>query len=314
MYFKYFDSQHTTLEETCVTIGVFDGIHRGHTALLDATVNLSRQNGLKSICVTFDPHPLSLLKPDISPKLIYPLEKRCELIKDCGIDEVLVIKFDTVMARQSAQSFISNLLVDSLNVKAVVVGEDFKFGHNREGNLELLTQWGEKLGFKVLGLPLITDVIKNRISSTKLRTLILNGKVSLASELMGRYYSYKGKVVHGNKMGEKLGFPTANIFVNEGLVLPKNGIYAGYCNINNKKYVTAFSIGSRPTIDDVETVSFEAYIVDFDNNIYGIDLEVFLIDRLRDEIKFDSLEELVNQIKKDVEQTVQIVSKLNIWL
>ncbi len=299
-------------EGSCVTVGVFDGVHLGHRALIDKTIELAKSKNLKSVALTFDPHPLALLKPEAAPKMVYDIQKRCELILECGIDEVVIIQFDKTMALQSAEQFVASVLVKSLNSKFVVVGQDFKFGHNREGDLSYLKLWGSKLGFEAVGISLVTDGL-TRVSSTLLRSAIAEGNLSISYKIMSRNFSYIGEVIHGDSRGKEMGFPTANLKIDSNLVIPAQGVYCGYCFIGSQAKVAAISIGIRPTFVSDAPVSFEVYILDFTESLYGKSLEVFLVEKLREEIKFESVDDLLVQMKHDVERSVEIVSKLNIW-
>lgn len=311
MSVRYFDPEIALDNDTCVTIGVFDGVHLGHQALLKKTVEEARARGLKSVALTFEPHPLALLKPEAAPKMIYDLQKRCDLIKSTGLDEVIVIRFDQSMAIQSAENFIFSVLVDNLKAKVVVVGEDFRFGNNREGDLGYLKLRGSKLGFKTIGIPLVTDGSK-RVSSTLLRSGISAGNMADAYSMMLRYFSYSSRVIHGESRGAELGYPTANLIIDDKLVIPPNGIYAGFCFIDQEFKVAAVSIGIRPTFDDDNKLSFEIFIVDFTGNLYNRTIEIFFVERLRDEIKFESVDALMTQMRVDVEQSVEIIGKLKV--
>jgi riboflavin kinase/FMN adenylyltransferase len=265
-----------------VAIGTFDGVHRGHLRVIDA----ARRAGLGTAVVTFDPHPRSVLGGEVV--LLATLERRLELLEAAGVEDVLVLRFDERLAALSADEFAERIL-RRIGAETVAAGETFRFGRGREGDLELL----ERLGFDVRRVPLVENV-----SSSRIRQLLHAGETERAARLLGRPPEVEGIVVRGDGRGRELGFPTANLDVPEGLLVPPDGVYAG-CARNRR---AAVSIGTNPHFDGVER-RVEAHLLDFDGDLYGERLVVELWAPLREQRRFDSLEELVAAIGDDVERT-----------
>jgi riboflavin kinase/FMN adenylyltransferase len=265
-----------------VAIGTFDGVHRGHLRVIDA----ARKAGLRTTVVTFDPHPRSVLGGEV--ELLATLERRLELLEAAGVDDVLVLRFDERLASLSADEFAERIL-RGIGAETVAAGETFHFGRGREGDLELL----ERLGFDVRRVPLVENV-----SSSRIRQLIHAGETERAAGLLGRPPEVEGIVVRGDGRGRELGFPTANLDLPEGLLVPPDGVYAGWARDRR----AAVSIGTNPHFDGVER-RVEAHLLDFDDDIYGERLVVELWAPLREQRRFDSLDELVDAIGDDVERT-----------
>jgi riboflavin kinase/FMN adenylyltransferase len=265
-----------------VAIGTFDGVHRGHLRVIDA----ARKAGLRAAVVTFDPHPRSVLGGQV--ELLATLERRLELLEAAGVEDVLVLRFDERLAALSADEFAARIL-RGIGAEAVAAGETFRFGRGREGDLELL----ERLGFDVRRVPLVENV-----SSSRIRQFLHAGETERAAGLLGRPPEVEGVVVRGDGRGRELGFPTANLDVPEGLLVPPDGVYAGWARDRR----AAVSIGTNPHFDGVER-RVEAHLLDFDGDLYGERLVVELWAPLREQRRFDSLEELVAAIGDDVERT-----------
>jgi len=292
-----------------ITIGNFDGVHIGHQALFHEVIEKADTIGGTSIVMTFDPHPVRVLKQNGHLPLITLNEQKIELIENSGIDVLICIQFNKAFAAISAKEFIEDLLLKCIGMKAIVVGKDYTFGRNREGNLELLQTYADNLGFEVI----IADWVQtskglpNRISSTRTRELVMAGEVAEAKKLLGRYYQIRGVVTTGrNRGGRLLGFPTANITLHDELC-PKNGVYAVTLDCMGKKYQGVANIGYSPTFDD-GVFSIEVHILDFNENIYGQKIRVNFVQRIRDEIKFSEINELSDAIKKDIEKARKILS------
>lgn len=292
-----------------ITIGNFDGIHIGHQALFHEVIEKADTIGGTSIVMTFDPHPVRVLKQNGHLPLITLNEQKIELIENSGIDVLICIQFNKAFAEISAKEFIEDLLLKCIGMKAIVVGKDYTFGRNREGNLELLQTYADNLGFEVI----IADWVQtskglpNRISSTRTRELVMEGEVAEAKKLLGRYYQIRGVVTTGrNRGGRLLGFPTANITLHDELC-PKNGVYAVTVDCMEKKYQGVANIGYSPTFDD-GVFSIEVHILDFNENIYGQKIRVNFVQRIRDEIKFSEITELSDAIRKDIEKARKILS------
>lgn len=292
-----------------ITIGNFDGVHIGHQALFHEVIEKADTIGGTSIVMTFDPHPVRVLKQNGHLPLITLNEQKIELIENSGIDVLICIQFNKAFAAISAKEFIEDLLLKCIGMKAIVVGKDYTFGRNREGNLELLQTYADNLGFEVI----IADWVQtskglpNRISSTRTRELVMAGEVAGAKKLLGRYYQIRGVVTTGrNRGGRLLGFPTANITLHDELC-PKNGVYAVTVDCMEKKYQGVANIGYSPTFDD-GVFSIEVHILDFNENIYGQKIRVNFVQRIRDEIKFSEITELSDAIRKDIEKARKILS------
>jgi len=299
------------LKKAVVTIGNFDGVHIGHQALLHTVVEKAAFIQGTSAALTFDPHPMRILKTQEQPPLITLKEQKSELIARSGIDVLIQIPFTMEFAAITAREFVENLLIQRIGMKAMVVGKDYTFGRNREGNLKLLQQWAPKLNYEVLVVDWIQPAngISHRISSTRVRELVMDGWMDEARKLLGRYYQIRGKVATGrNRGGRLLGFPTANINLQDELC-PKQGIYAVTVEHQGRTYQGVANIGYSPTFED-HIFTVEVHIMDFEKNIYGDTIRVNFIERQRDEIKFDSIDALAKQIRLDIENARQILNRL----
>ncbi|MDP7354571.1 MAG: bifunctional riboflavin kinase/FAD synthetase [Desulfobacterales bacterium] len=292
-----------------ITIGNFDGVHIGHQVLLGrAAEKAGAMDGL-SLAMTFEPHPARVLGQNNHPPLITLYEQKAELIERSGIDVLITIPFTREFATITAKQFVGDLLVGKIGIKAIVIGQDYTFGKNREGNAALLKFFSKSFGFEVIVIDWIpaSDRIHGRISSTKIRELLMEGNVSEARKLLGRFYQIKGTVVSGQGRGGKvLGFQTANINLQDELC-PKTGIYAVTVECDDKKYEGVANIGYSPTFDD-HIFTVEVHILDFNKNIYGQKIRVNFIQRIRDEIKFSNIPALSKQIEKDVKEAHNILS------
>ena len=292
---------------TAVTIGAYDGVHRGHRAVIATVRRLAEQRGLATALVTFDRHPASVVRPASAPRLLTDLEQKLELLADTGLDHTVVLHFDEARSKESAEDFVNEVLVGCLNTKLVVVGEDFHFGHQRRGNVELLRSVGAELGFDVLPLSLVgldgepAADEGERVSSTAIRQALGAGELDRANRMLGRPYEVRGLVEHGDERGRTWGFPTANMAVPDETMLPADGIYAcWYERPSGAVLPAAVSLGRRPTIyDDQPYRLLEAHLLDFEGDLYGERAEVRFARRLRGEERFDSVDELVAQIHAD---------------
>ncbi|MBW3668518.1 MAG: bifunctional riboflavin kinase/FAD synthetase [Actinobacteria bacterium] len=286
-----------------VTIGAYDGVHLGHRALIAEVRQRAERLQCATAVVTFDRHPAMVVRPDSAPRLLTDLDQKLELLAETGVDYTLVVHFDEARSRESAEDFVHELLVGCLNTKAVVVGHDFHFGHGRRGNVALLTQMGGELGFDVLGLRLVGG--EPPYSSTRIRTLLAAGDVEAAAAVLGRHHEVRGTVERGDARGRTLGFPTANIEVPGEILLPADGIYAGwYRRPDGARHMAALSLGRRPTFyEHADSSLLEAYLLDFHGDLYGERAAVEFVARLRGEERFDSVEALVAQMGADVEAT-----------
>ncbi len=294
----------------CVlTIGVFDGVHRGHQSLIRAAVDRGAELGLPVVVMTFDPHPAEVVRPGNYPGLLTPLPRRAELVAGLGADVFLVLPFTAAVAAIEAESFIHDVIVNTLHAAAVVVGENFRFGHKAAGTVRLLAELGRRFGFTATGIGIVTDD-SLAVSSTYVRSCVAAGDVAAAADALGRPHRIEGFVVHGEgRGGSELGYPTANLDVLPHTAVPADGIYAGFFLLGENRSPAAISIGSNPTFSgQVRTV--EAFVLDERGNFYGRRIALEFIARLRDTERFDSAAALIAQIDRDVERTREILDGL----
>jgi riboflavin kinase / FMN adenylyltransferase len=286
-------------KKVCLAIGFFDGVHLGHQQIIRQTIADARQNDALALVLTFDRHPNEVVAPARVPLLIYSLPQKLRTIGSLGMDTLLLIHFDEKFSRQTGEEFIRNLAGDIGQIQSLCVGADFVFGHKRSGHVALLKKLGEEVGFVVHGLAAVS-LDGQTVSSTRIRELIRTGDLDAASQMLGRPYAISSRVIEGQHLGEKLGFPTANMDPT-GLVLPPNGVYAGLASVRGKSYLAAINIGFRPTISSGTQIAYiEAHLLNFSGELYGEELEVEIGEKLRDEKKFSSQNELREQIARDV--------------
>jgi riboflavin kinase / FMN adenylyltransferase len=289
-----------------VTIGAYDGVHLGHRLVISEVCRLAELRSLRSVVVTFDRHPAQVVRPESAPALLTSLDERLELLSSTGIDATMVVTFDETRMNEPPEDFVREILVDALNVKVVVVGDDFHFGRERKGNVELLIRLGAELGFEVVGLDLVGSdghpTSGMKVSSTQIRQVLKAGDVVRAAELLGRPHEVRGIVVHGDARGRQLGFPTANVAVDPEICLPADGIYAGwYFRPDGTPLPTAINLGRRPTFYEAQPYSLlEAFILDFSGDLYEEVARVQFVQRLRAEMKFESIDALIDQMNADV--------------
>lgn len=287
--------------ESVVTIGVYDGVHVGHRHTLGEVVAAATASGRRSVVATFDPHPASVLRPEHAPALLCDLEQRLELLDQLGIDKVAVIPFTKERAQEAPEMFFEEMLVDTLGAAEVIVGDDFHFGRGRSGNVELLANEGARHGVAVRHVHL-EAADGDIVSSTRIRGLVSEGEMLHAATLLGRVHELRGTVVRGDgRGGSELGYPTANVAVAEKLAVPGLGIYAGWYRDDQIGPIpAAISVGKRPTFYDDGEVLIEAYLLDFDGDLYGRAARVSFLHRLRGEERFDDVDELKAQMALDV--------------
>jgi riboflavin kinase/FMN adenylyltransferase len=286
-------------QEVCLAIGFFDGVHLGHQQIIRQTIADAQQHDAVALVVTFDCHPNTAVAPDRVPPLIYSLPQKLRAIEALGADALLLIHFDRQFSEQPGETFVRNLARDLGQIQSLCVGSAFTFGHKRDGNVALLKSLGEGLHFTVHGMAAVSLGGK-QVSSTRIREAIRAGNLDVANQMLGRVWSLAGKVMPGDRRGHELGFPTANVD-STGLVLPPNGVYAARALADGRQYRAAVNVGVRPTMKDaVPRVNVEAHLLDFKGELYGAELEITFIDRLRDEKKFSSLAALKEQIARDV--------------
>jgi riboflavin kinase/FMN adenylyltransferase len=286
-----------------VTVGNFDGVHRGHRKMLADVVGRAKELSAPSVVVTFDPHPLKVLHPEIAPKMIQTLRQREEAIEACGVDAVVIVPFTRDFSLTPAEKFIRELLVKRLAAREIHVGARFVFGRGRGGNLATLTLIGAAAGIAVVGIEDVSDE-QGAISSTRIRTALTEGDVTLAYALLGRPYVMDGLVAKGDRMGRKIGFPTTNLMPDNELY-PKDGVYFTTVRIESfdRTFPCVTNIGRRPTVYEDFARTIESYILDFSSDVYGESVRLSFFERLRDEKTFPSMLELTAQIHRDVEAT-----------
>jgi len=294
------------LRHPAVTIGNFDGVHLGHREIFRRVTEKAREQGGVSLVITFAPHPLQVVSPGTGVKLITNRKERRALIEAAGIDYLLEIPFDWSFASISARQFVEQILVDAIGIESLVIGYDYAFGRGREGNTELLRQFGDRLGFKVEVLkPVANDATV--YSSTAVRNMVIDGNVKDVVSVLGRHYSLTGTVVLGHQRGRGLGFPTANIDTDKDL-LPSAGVYAVKVRVGTAFYDGACNIGTNPTFKN-DRLSLEVFLFEFAGDLYGEELTLFFIDRLRGEMRFPGPEALKEAIAADVARCREILAR-----
>jgi|TARA_Y100000589_G_scaffold286861_1_gene287242 riboflavin kinase/FMN adenylyltransferase len=292
----------------CVlTIGKFDGVHQGHQAVLKNVIEQARRLGLPATVMVFEPHPEEVFTPDTAPARISPLAEKYQLLKAQGVDRLLCVRFNAQFAAQSPQSFIEQWLVKKLGVKFLVVGDDFRFGKARQGDFDMLQAAGLEHGFDVVSTRSFR--MKDcRISSTAVREALADSNFELAADMLGRPFYISGRVIHGEKKGRTIGFPTANVLLNR-CQTPVTGVFAVKLHIADKAYCGVANIGSRPTVNG-QRKQLEVHIFNFEGHLYGQRITVVPVEKIRDEQRFDGLSALQQQIARDVAQAQRIL-KMN---
>ncbi|MEQ9581760.1 MAG: bifunctional riboflavin kinase/FAD synthetase [Arenibacter sp.] len=293
---------------TAITIGTFDGVHIGHRKILERLINSAKVLELKSTVLTFFPHPRMVLQKDVSIKLLNTIDEKIKILEELGIDYLIVHPFTKEFSRLSATQFVRDILVNDLKTKKIIIGYDHRFGRNRNANINDLVAFGNALDFEVeeISAQEVDDV---SVSSTKIRKALEEGDMKTANMYLGYNYMLTGSIVKGKGLGRKLNFPTANLSIPEEYkLIPKNGVYVVSSVFGNKTVYGMMNIGFNPTVDG-KTKSIEINFFDFDQDLYGKKIQIDIIDRIRDEKKFNSLEGLQTQLKKDRETSLSIISK-----
>ena len=297
------------LGATVVVIGNFDGVHLGHRHVVSRAHEVAAERALPVVAITFDPHPMAVLRPEHAPTTLTSLEVRAELLADAGADAVLALPFDRAVAAWSPEEFVERVLVDGLHAAVVVVGANFRFGNKAAGDVEVLRREGERLGFSAEGIPL--DGGPQVWSSTYVRMSLAAGDVAGAAEALGRSYSVRGTVVRGDQRGRVLGYPTANVPTGALTAAPPDGVYAGWLRRldTGETFPAAISVGTNPTFTGVRERRVESYVLDrTDLELYGVEVEVGFVERLRGMVAFDSVDSLVEQMKADVDRARELLT------
>jgi riboflavin kinase / FMN adenylyltransferase len=291
-----------------VALGNFDGVHLGHQAVLRRAVEAGRETGSRVVAATFDPHPRAVLAAGASPKILTPMRLRREALLRYGADEVRVITFDLDLSKKSPREFVRDVLVGKMGAEAVVVGENFRFGHRAAGDVRDLASLMEEMGGTAYLVPVCGAGEHGEISSTRIRTLLSEGDVAQAAGLLGRSHVLRGEVVEGDRRGRTIGFPTANVRPDPVALVPARGVYAGYVRVGEETFAACSNVGVAPTFDRAES-RVEAHLLDFDGDLYGSVVDVEFAWRIRDERRFSGVEELKEQIQRDVEHARLLTRK-----
>jgi len=287
--------------KVCLAIGFFDGVHLGHQQIVRQTINDARSHEAVALAITFDQHPNTIVAADRVPPLIYSLPQKLRAIESLGMDRLLLIHFDKDFSEQTGEAFIRGLARELGPLQSICVGANFVFGHKRGGDVALLKRLGQELNFTVHGLAAVA-LDGQAVSSTRIRDAIRAGELDAASQMLGRSYSIAGLVVRGDGVGRKLGFPTANLDA-KGLVLPPKGVYAAHAQVGSKTWRGVLNIGTRPTLQNPNPqLQVEIHLLDFEGDLYGQELEIIFLEKLRDEKKFGNLEGLREQIANDTRE------------
>ena len=297
------------LERTAVTVGVFDGVHRGHQKVLAEAKAVAADGDLPLVVVLFDRHPDTVTHPENAPLLLTDLRQRLDLLEQADVDVTFVLRFDEERSLEPPRDFVQELLVDTLHAAVHVSGENHRFGHRASGDVALLAELGAQHGMKVVTVPPVLNADGAAISAQDIRARVLAGDVTGAEELLGRPFELRGVVEHGDARGRTIGFPTANVAVAGDMATPSDGVYAGwYVRPNGDEHVAAINIGRRPTFYDENGLRLvEAHLLDFDDDLYGERPRVRFVRRLRDEVKFNGLDALVEQLHRDVAATRELL-------
>jgi len=296
---------------TVVTIGTFDGVHLGHQKILKRLINTAKETHLKSVVLTFFPHPRMVLQKDANIKLINTIEERGTILEQSGLDYLCVQKFTQEFSRLTAEDFVKKILIDQLRAKRVIIGYDHHFGRNRSANIDDLRKFGERYDFEVEEIS-AEDVNEVAVSSTKIRKALEIGDIDKANAYLGHPFCLNGTVITGKKIGKQLQYPTANLKIEEAYkLIPKKGVYVVKSNIEDTTVYGMMNIGNNPTISDEATQHIEIHFFDFDADLYGKALQIDMLHRLRDEKKFDSVDDLKLQLQQDEKDSLQYIAEVN---
>jgi riboflavin kinase / FMN adenylyltransferase len=308
--FKGLDGVPARYGPSAVTIGKFDGVHRGHRAVIQRIREIASEHDLRAVVVTFDRNPLELLAPDKCPPALVSVRQKLELLATTGLDATLLLPFDRALASVPATEFVERVLVDTLDAKAVLVGHDFRYGARGAGDVALLRDLGAKFGFTVEVIEdVATENAARRVSSTWIRELLAEGDVRQATAMLGHTPTVSGIVVHGAKRGRGLGYPTANLSPESEGLIPADGVYAGWLTDAGTRYPAAISVGDNPTFEGVAKKQVEAYVLDREIDLYDHLVDVEFVERLRGMVAFTSIPDLIDQMRSDVDRARDILSE-----
>lgn len=292
-------------ERSVITIGMYDGVHLGHRTVINQVRQRASELGARSVVVTFDRHPMSIVRPESAPRLLTTLAQRIELLGETGVDATVVVSFDDSQSHETAVGFVDRVIVGVLRARAVIVGSDFHFGQMRQGNVTLLREMGERHDFTAEPVRLVprADGVDEPVSSTAIRRALAGGEIDTANRMLGRPHEIRGTVIDGDKRGRTIGFPTANVAVPDGMCIPADGVYAAvYRRPDGSEHPTAVNIGRRPTFyNDAQHSLIEAHLIDFAGDIYGEQAAVQFLAFLRSEKRFAGIDELKSQLMIDIE-------------
>lgn len=294
--------------KSVITIGTFDGVHIGHQSILKKIISYSTSNNCESVVLTFFPHPRMVLQGDNTIKLLNTIKEKAKLFSKIGLNNLIIHPFDKEFSRLSAEDFVKNILVEKLNIQKIIIGYDHRFGRNRSANIEDLIAFGEKYNFEVEQIS-AKEISEISVSSTKIRKFLIEGDIETSNKFLGYPYFITGKVVKGNQIGRTINFPTANIQIAENYkLIPKNGVYIVSCTIESVNYFGMANIGTNPTVSGLEQ-KIEVHFFNFNKDIYNLEIQVDFHHRIRDEIKFDSLNDLKEQLNKDSQYSKNFIEK-----
>ena len=312
MQIIYYSSSSVCITPSVATVGFFDGLHAGHRALINELKTLAALSSQKSILFTFAMHPRQVLNPDFQPDLLTTLPEKLKQLETTGIDVCVVLEFNAAMAKLSAFDFIKTILMEQYNVSTLLIGHDHRFGHNRNDGFTEYQQFGKELNVDVIQAKRFTTDTDSKISSSHIRIALLNGDIEQSNRLLTYPYSIQGKVIEGFKMGRKIGYPTANIALeNKNKIIPTMGVYAVMVYWNMQSYKGMLNIGVRPTLNNGKNISIEVHLFDFNQDIYAETIELEFVRKIRDEVKFDGLDKLIEQLGKDELTARQILNEVS---
>ena len=295
------------IKNPIVTVGTFDGVHYGHQKIIQRLQKIAKKNNGESVLLTFDPHPRKVLLNDQGLKLIHTVKEKINILEKLGLDHLVIYPFTKEFSKFSAKTYIDELLVKKLGTHTLVIGYDHHFGNDREGNIDLLKKHEKSNPFYLEEIK-AHEIEEIKISSTKVRRAIENGNIHLVDDYCGHFYEFSGEVVHGNGIGKTIGTPTANIQLNSNeKIIPLDGVYAVICKIKDANFKGIMNIGYKPTVNKGEKRTIEIHLFDFNKDVYELEIRAKVIERIRDEVKFSSLESLKSQIFKDNENAKKIL-------